>query len=347
MINSWHRKIFYIEYLIIGLIFLVLFVLPVLFTRVNGRISWIFVIKIWEDQLLLIPLYFINHWLFVPKLLFRKKYLAYTLSVIGLIALFSFTYYYYDNVVHKKHQQIIGNDNNRPEPIPPYALLLMHSLLIAGVDAGLSFSKRWNENEEKKYLLERKNAEMQLDILRNQISPHFFMNTLNNIYALIDNNTPVAKSAVMKLSKLMRYMLYENENGKVLLSKEFEFVRSYIDLMKLRFTSEMAIHLIIPENFEDVQIPPLLFISYIENAFKYGTSYEDESFISIIFEINDNKLLFNCSNTNHAHTNNRITGGIGLSNNENRLKLLYGKNFALGTKSTEKMYYVSLVIPLS
>jgi hypothetical protein len=341
------RYINHIEYLIIGFIFLILFILPVLFTKVNGDISWLHVMKIWKDQALLIPLFAINHWLFVPNLLFRQKYFAYLLCTAGLIALFTFSYFYLDEVKNKKPESIIDLQKKKPEPIPPYAHLLMYSLLIVGVDTGLLFSKKWHENEEKKHMLEKRNAEMQLDILRNQISPHFFMNTLNNIYALIDCNIPIAKEAVMKLSKLMRYMLYENENGKVKLSKEFEFIRSYIDLMKLRFTNEMAVHLIIPENFEDVQIPPMLFISYIENAFKYGTSYQNESFISIIFEINDNKLLFNCNNTNHAPSNKNQTGGIGLINNENRLKLLFGRNFALATKSSEQMFQVSLVIPLS
>jgi hypothetical protein len=326
---------------------MILFVLPVLFTRINGEISWLYVIKIWKDFSLLIPIYAINHWLFVPKILFRKKYVSYFVCVLGLITLFTIAYHYQDDVLNKKPRKHFDVENKRPDPIPPYAQLLMYSLLIVGVDTGLSFSKKWHENEEKRQLLVNENTKMQLDILRNQVSPHFFMNTLNNIYALIDNNAHIAKEAVMKLSKLMRYLLYENEYGKVSLSKEFEFIKSYIDLMKLRFSSEMSIHLIIPDNFDDIQIPQMLYISYIENAFKYGTSYENESFISIIFEINDNKLLFNCSNTKHINKNDHQSGGLGLINNEYRLKLLFGKNFALATKSSEKMYYVSLVIPLS
>jgi CRISPR/Cas system CSM-associated protein Csm2 small subunit len=337
----------YVDFFIIGFIFLVLFILPVLFTRINGEIAWKYVFKIWKDQILLIPLFAINHCLLIPKLLLRKKYLTYLTSVIGFIALFSASYYYQDEVLNKKPKRKADIESLRPDPVPPYANLLMYSLLIVGVDSGLSFSKRWHENEENRNRLETENAEMQLNVLRNQLNPHFFMNTLNNIYALVDCNSQAAKEAVMKLSKLMRYMLYETEARKVKISKEFEFIRSYIDLMKLRFTNEMAVHLIIPENYEDHEIPPMLFISYIENAFKYGASYENESFISIIFEINDNKLLFNCSNTNHVASNNSQLGGLGLKNNENRLKLLFGRNFALATKASEKMFYVSLVIPLS
>jgi hypothetical protein len=346
MQNHQKSYINFIEYIIISFIFLVLFLLPVLFTRIDGNISWKFVFKIWLDQALLIPLFIFNHWIFVPKLLFRRRYIIYLICVFGLITLFTFSYYYLDNVIKKKPLTENVTGSKRPAPIPPYANLLMYSLLIVGVDSGLLFSKKWNENEEKRHLLEKENAEMQLNILRNQISPHFFMNTLNNIYALIDSNSQSAKEAVMKLSKMMRYMLYESETGKVKLSKEFEFIRSYIDLMKLRFTDEMSVHLIMPENFDDIDIPPLLYISYIENAFKYGTSYQNESFINITFEINDNKLLFCCSNTNHAQANRNNAGGLGLINNEDRLKLLFGRNFALSTRSTDKMYYVTLVTPL-
>ena len=177
---------------------------------------------------------------------------------------------------------------------------------------------------------------MQLDILRNQISPHFFMNTLNNIFALIDLNSQTAKEAVMKLSKLMRYMLYENGSGKVKLSTEFELIQSYIDLMKLRFTDEMSIHLIIPEKYVDKDIPPMLFISYIENAFKYGASYQPESFIDIVFEVTDNKLIFTCINTKLSGNNTIAEGGLGLKNSENRLNLIFGTNYSLVVNSTGK-----------
>jgi hypothetical protein len=369
--------------LITGFIFIILFILPVLFTRVNGVISWINVFKIWKDQVLLIPIFALNHWLLAPRLMLKGKYSSYLISILFIIASGTISYYYYEEVFIEKSGSAIerkinegqkprdpdreprdpyrrppddnpkprderrDNTSNRPTPIPPYAHLLMYSLLIVGVDSGLLFSKKWQENEEKKHVLEQKNTEMQLDILKNQISPHFFMNTLNNIYSLIDNNSPTAKEAVMKLSKLMRYMLYENGSGKVKLSREFEFIQSYIDLMKLRFAEEMTIHLIIPEVYLDREIPPMLFISHIENAFKYGSSYEHESFINIVFEVLENKLLFTCINTKHSGINKNQGGGLGILNSENRLKLLFGTRYSLTINATEKLFNVSLEIPLS
>ena len=336
----------HIELYIMGFVFLVLFLMPVVFTRVRGEISWLHVVKIWKDQLLLIPLFALNHWLLVPKLMLRRKYFSYAVSIVSLIALFTFTYYYYDIVLNKKPVIVHNEDFNRPTPIPPYAELLIFSVLIVGVDTGLLFSKKWYKNEEERQILERKNAEMELEILRNQISPHFFMNTLNNIYALIDLDAPKARDAVIKLSKLMRYMLYENENGMVLLTKEFEFIRSYIDLMKLRFADDKIIKFKVPEQFSYIQIPPLLFISFIENAFKHGASYENESMINISFTFDDNLLVFNCNNIIHSSKTNQEQGGIGLSNSINRLKLLYGENYFLNINTTNEMYRIELKIPL-
>ncbi|MEI6753672.1 MAG: histidine kinase [Paludibacter sp.] len=324
-------------------VFLILFLLPVVFTRVQGEISWIHVLKIWKDQSLLFVVFGLNHWLIAPKLLLRKKYGLYILCIAAIISISSLSYYYYDNVLTT--QKIKTENTNKPTPIPPYAHLLMYSLLIVGVDSGLLFSKKWYENEENKHMLEVKNAEMQLDMLRYQVSPHFLMNTLNNIYALIDLDSPKAKEAVMKLSKLMRYMLYENESGKVLISKEFEFVKSYIDLMKLRFDKDMIIELNVPEKYDEFEIPPLLFISFIENAFKHGGGNEQRSKIVISFCFEVKILVFKCFNLKSNSKTTEDRGGSGLENSKNRLNMFYGERYSLSISSMEKYFDVTLKIP--
>ena len=335
----------YIEYLIIIFIFLILFGLPVLFTRVNGEISWLHVLKIWQDQILLIPVFAINHWLFAPKFLLRQKYIIYTISVLSFIAICSVSYYYYDNA-YKPQKPAVNIDQNKPSPIPPYAHLLMYALLIAGVDSGLLFSKKWYENEEKHHILEKQNSEMQLEMLRNQVSPHFLMNTLNNIYALIDLDSPKAKEAVIKLSKLMRYMIYENSSGKVLISKELEFIQSYIDLMKLRYEKDMIIELRLPEQYVDFEIPPLWFISFIENAFKHGTSLENNSKIVISFKIENKMLIFDCFNKKNKSKSNFENNGFGIESSISRLNLLYGEKHTISINSLENYYDVTLIIPV-
>ena len=331
---------------IMAFVFLILFLLPVLFTRVNGEISWLHVLKIWQDMILLIPVFAINHWLLAPKFLLRQKYIIYTISILSLVAASSVSYYYYDNA-YIPEIKAVNKDKNKPTPIPPYAHLLMYSLLIVGVDSGLMFSKKWYENEEKQYILEKQNSEMQLEMLRYQVSPHFLMNTLNNIYALIDLDSYKAKEAVMKLSKLMRYMLYENESGKVLISKEFEFVQSYIDLMKIRFDKDMIIDLKLPEQYNDFEIPPLLFISFIENAFKHGGGNEHKSKIVISFSFEDKMLVFNCFNLRMNTKTNAEKGGLGIENTKNRLNMFFGERYSLSISSPENFFDVSLKIPLT
>lgn len=328
-----------------GFVFLILFGMPVIFTRINGVISWQHVIKIWIDQSLLIPLFLMNHWLLVPRLLFRNRTVVYFLSVVTLILFFSFGFRFFEQSTFGKQPDRVQRPTNSPDPVPPFANLLMYSLLIAGIDTGLLFTGRLHETEEKKHLLEKQNSDMQLEILRNQVSPHFFMNTLNNIYALIGFDTPRAREAVMKLSKLMRYMLYGNEDGRVKLSKEFEFIQSYVDLMRLRFADESVIKLSIPEKYDDVRIPALLFISYIENAFKYGASYENECRIRISFAIENGFICFHCQNIKQSVANAE-KGGLGLENSKSRLDLLFGSNYTLKINSNTEVFSVDMKIPV-
>jgi LytS/YehU family sensor histidine kinase len=145
----------------------------------------------------------------------------------------------------------------------------------------------------------------------------------------------------------MRYMLYENENGKVKLSKEFEFIQSYIDLMKLRFSDDLSVNLVLPSNYIDIEIPPMLFVSFVENAFKHGASYQKASFISIIFEIRGNSLHLTCINSKHVRPSEPENSGLGLQNSKNRLDMLYGKNYTLSVNSGDEMFNVELIIPMA
>lgn len=332
----------YIDIIIIGFIFLILFTMPVLFVRINDQISWKHVVKIWQDNSLLIPIFAFNHWVLLPKLMQKRKYILYILSVFGLILIATFIYRGIDSPMSMPR----GINDNHPMPVPPYANMMSYAILIIGVDVGLCFSRMWQKNEKRTLDLERQNTKMELELLRNQVSPHFFMNTLNNIYALVDSDSLKAKSAVMKLSKLMRYLLYENNNGHVKLSKEFEFIQSYIDLMRLRYTDGVIFNLDIPDEYDDLEIPPMLFISYIENAVKYGVSYQDRCEISIKFHITDKELHFSCSNPIHRNNETYLKGGIGLKNSKNRLALIYGDRHHLTITENSGLYNVSLIIPI-
>ena len=192
--------------------------------------------------------------------------------------------------------------------------------------------------------LEKQNLQTELEYLKHQINPHFFMNTLNNIHALIDVDTEKAKESVIELSKIMRYILYDSSQPIISLQKEITLLNNYIALMRIRYTDSIDINVNIADNLPDVQIPPLLFISFIENAFKHGISYQHPSFVHIMLEPREKELSFYIVNSNFSDTRN--PSGIGLENVTKRLQLLYGDKYILETRAEENSFSVNLIIPI-
>ena len=201
-------------------------------------------------------------------------------------------------------------------------------------------------DEEMLKELEHQRLQSELQYLKYQINPHFFMNTLNNIHALVDIDTGKAKSTIVELSKLMRYVLYEASNKTILLSREVQFLKNYIALMSLRYTNKVSIQMDFPVEVPEVQIPPLLFVSFVENAFKHGVSYRSESFIHVLMQLDEgNRLSFRCSNSNNGSADEQHHG-IGLENIRKRLRLLFGNDYTLSITEEEHKFDVLLIIPL-
>ena len=223
-------------------------------------------------------------------------------------------------------------------------------ILMCGMNLGIKLYFKTRKDQKKLKLLEKENLEQQLEYLKYQINPHFFMNTLNNIHALVDIDSEKAKETILELSKMMRFVLYEGDKKGVPLSKEFEFIRHYIQLMKLRYTDKVKIAVDLPAEAPDKLIPPLMLITFIENAFKHGISYQHESFIDIKVEISHpspltTHLLFSCRNSK-AEKPNEEKGGVGLQNVKQRLNLLYDNNYTLKIQDESDVYSVDLTIPL-
>ena len=218
-------------------------------------------------------------------------------------------------------------------------------LLMFGANLGTKYYFRSRSDQRKLEDLEKQNLEQQLEYLKYQINPHFFMNTLNNIHALVDIDPSKAQETIRELSKMMRFVLYEGDKSGVPLTKEFEFVRTYTKLMQLRYSDKVRITVDVPDEAPDVTIPPLMLISFIENAFKHGISYQHDSFIDIKLEVKDNNLSFTCRNSK-AEKPNQEKGGVGLANVKKRLDLLYDKNYSLDIKDEPDIYIVELKLPL-
>ena len=195
--------------------------------------------------------------------------------------------------------------------------------------------------------MERLNLKTELDYLKTQLNPHFFMNTLNNIHALVDIDTEKAKDTIIELSQLMRYVLYEANRPSIQLSKEIEFLNHYIQLMRIRYTEKLQINTSFPAGAVNIQVPPLLFISFIENAFKHGVSYRETSFINISMQLHDNEVTFLCSNSTHKEPSQDQNHGVGFENIRKRLDLLFGENYDLCAVNSADRYDVSLTFPVN
>ena len=241
---------------------------------------------------------------------------------------------------------------HRRPPLPPPHLVdtpnLMSVIMLVfmfGANFGIKGYFRGRNIRARLSELEKQNLEHQLEYLRCQINPHFFMNTLNNIHSLVDVAPEQAQKAIRELAKMMRFVLYEENKQDVPLSHELEFIRHYITLMQLRYTDAVRVDAEIPENVPNCRIPPMILITFIENAFKHGISYRHNSFICVKIKIFENKLHFICSNSKVVTSNEEKTG-LGLVNVRKRLDLLYGSKYNLTIIDNEDVYFVELVIPL-
>jgi len=228
--------------------------------------------------------------------------------------------------------------------IAPFLNNLIIAILIVGFNIAIKLLFQSIRDEHQLKELEKHNLETELSYLKHQINPHFFMNTLNNIHALIDIDTEKAKETVIELSKMMRYVLYDSSQATISLEKEILFINNYIELMKLRYTDKVNIKLYLPEVIPDIQIPPLLFISFLENAFKHGISYQQDSYINFSLQVNEKEIECLIANSNCQQTSNEQ--GIGLDNVRKRLNLLYPENYTLKIDSSADEFSVLLIIPL-
>jgi hypothetical protein len=222
-------------------------------------------------------------------------------------------------------------------------------LLMFGMNLGIKLYFKQRNDQQEMANLEKQNLEHQLEYLRYQINPHFFMNTLNNIHALVDIDPEKAKHTILELSKMMRFVLYEGNKKTVPLRSEFDFLRNYITLMSLRYTDSVKITVNLPEPPARCEVPPLLFVTFVENAFKHGISYQQPSFVDVRVALSNDTLVFHCQNSRHpapASQQDQQQGGVGLHNIRERLKLIYGDRYSLRINEGSDTYNVDLILPL-
>jgi hypothetical protein len=363
-----------IESIIYLVIWLGVLSIPFFQNRQSEIVDWEKVAAEWIRMSSFLVIFLINVYFLIPKLLFNKRYLPYIgftlLSILIVIGIsISFRIFLTPPQPLAMPPMDLGPGmppmelgSKMPAPMgfrPPShpvqkSILMIFidnfiiAMLVVGAGTTVKLMSQWLNEEGKRKDVEKEQLKTELAFLRHQLSPHFFMNTLNNIHALVDINTEIAKDAIIRLSTLMRYLLYETAHGQTSLKKEIEFIESYITLMELRFSKKVVISVEVPKNIPDIQIPPMLFISFLENAFKHGVSYQHESFVKFELEVNDKQL--NCSiknsklSTNKNHEQNY--SGIGLANIKKSLALIFNEDFTLDINENENEFEVQLSIPI-
>jgi len=301
--------------------------------------------------------FYVGYLWLVPRFFLQDRKVIYFLILSGVIlATYFFTSYINDTVLFDpvqdaKFKEILKKLSEGENAHPPFRAFgffnhVLASVLISGFAIGLGVMEKLKQNEKKQKELEKEKLNSELAFLKNQVSPHFFFNTLNNIYSLIGIDGPTAQDSVLKLSKLMRYLLYESEHGETLMSHEIDFMNNYIDLMKLRISQKVELQIDFPVEFSDVNIPPLLFVPFIENAFKHGISYRESSFIHIRMNIDGDQIRFTSENSvgKSSQTGDLQHSGIGLDNVRKRLGLLFPDKHELKISETETVFRVELAI---
>jgi hypothetical protein len=310
-------------------------------------------------------IFYSNYLVLVPKLFFKSPKYKYYLSVLILLTCMYFVSdqtneFVFKHVPGRESNEEIQrhNDDKNSTPNqgknfgrPPFREMHLFNymgsaLFLIFLSIGMRVLERHSQTEKLQKELEKEKLDSELAFLKNQISPHFFFNTLNNIYSLISINAEDSQKAVLRLSKLMRYLLYDSEHGNTKLSNEIDFMNNYIDLMKLRMSNKISLKVSFPEKYEDINIPPLIFIPFIENAFKHGISYREKSFIEISMTAEKDSVIFRCANSlvKAREENESNHSGIGLDNVTKRLNLLFPGKHEIKINKSDTEFEVLLQI---
>ncbi|HLT07946.1 MAG TPA: histidine kinase [Cyclobacteriaceae bacterium] len=317
--------------------------------------------EFWARQCILLVMlagvFYLNEHILVPRFLFIKGkiwlFLAIVLTITLMLMLTLQQVELWLNLPELLHKAFRPNVPYVPKRhlFTMDVFTIMTTLLCLGVSTSVATVKKWQTDEALRRQLEEERVNSELSYLKAQINPHFFFNTLNNIYALTSIDIDRARMALHKLSRMMRYVLYETEKDRTLLSKEVDFIKDFITLMRLRISEKVQITLDIQEQFTDTIIAPMLLLPFIENCFKHGISSQQESKIVIRLSLENQTLHLYTSNTiapSHKASVESQSRGIGLINTKRRLSLIYPAKhtLAIDDANAENEYRVHLKIDL-
>ena len=290
-----------------------------------------------------ISVFYLNFLLFIPRFLDKKKYKLYAISIVSTIIAFGLVKYGF-GLMFKSI--ILMRLKGHEIPFSKYFInTIFITTIFLFLSTVLKFTIDWFLNGRIQRDLENQRLTAELSFLKSQINPHFLFNSLNSIYSLAYQKSDTTPEAILKLSEIMRYMLYECNDNKVELTKELQYLQNYIDLQKIRFGNKAFIDFEVRGEVTNQHIVPLLLISFIENAFKHGIANDAASPIKLKINLEDGHLYFFIQNKKHTH-NRDSSGGIGLNNVRRRLDLLYPGKYNLDIRDEADTYTCQLSLVL-
>ncbi len=296
-------------------------------------------------------LFYLNYFYLVPKLLLKDR----TLTYIALSLLLLLGVGLLSNGMLPRVPPPRGLDPPSNFIRPPMGdFWSLRFALMPAIILGIPYIfgtmlrvyTEWQKNENLRKLVEKEKIQSELQFLKTQLNPHFLFNSLNTVYSLSVKRSADTSEAIINLSELMRYMLYEADKDLVSLGKELEYIKSYVALQRLRLADSENVTLKISGDDTGKSIPPLLFISFIENAFKYGTDYNGKTMVKINLSIKDTSIHLQVINHIGTYKAKSESSGVGLENIKNRLNYLYPDSHILKINNNEKIYDVDLTLNL-
>ena len=324
-----------------------LFLSPLTYWRGTG-IRFVQYLMYCMQPLMLMIIFYSNYLYLAPKFFVAGKHRYDLLINLVMITTFGIALHYWTDYannlygVHVRFDDAISDVTNILRDCLNFAI-------FAGGSTALALARKWFTADQKLQESEAARAKAELYNLRSQINPHFLLNTLNNIYALTAINQERAQDAIQQLSKMLRHMLYDNQESSVALSDELQFLENYISLMKIRLSANVDVTFAHNLEMPGVRIAPLIFISLIENAFKHGISPTEQSFVHIEINATDHEINCRIENSNHPKSNQDRSGhGIGLNQVQRRLDLAYPNHYkwVKGTNEDGTIYTSAIHIDL-
>ena len=330
------------------LIWVTILLSPILVLGLDQSLSWPRVLRGMGMPIVLMVFYYLNYWWLIPRYFMGGNRRFFALFNIAMVVTLSI-------IVHlwfRWFSNMMGLSEEEERGLPMQLFHVLYYMFCLGVTITIAMSIRmsiqWAKSEKEREEALKALREAELENLRFQINPHFMLNTMNNIYALTAFDQQKAQTAIMELSKMMRHILYDNKEPYISLRNDLEFIDNYINLMKLRLSSDVEIvkNIDVPPNSQ-AMVAPLIFISLIENAFKHGISPTNKSFIHINIKATEEQIVCEIVNSNHPKADSDQSGhGIGLHQVQRRLDLSYpGKyKWEKGIDETTNTYHSKITL---